>query len=40
MLGFLGGVSWAILVARICQVYPNATASTLVNKFFKVYSMW
>ncbi|XP_062415561.1 poly(A) polymerase type 3-like [Pungitius pungitius] len=40
MLGFLGGVSWAILVARICQLYPNATASTLVNKFFKVYSMW
>uniref|UniRef100_A0A3Q3S160 polynucleotide adenylyltransferase n=1 Tax=Mastacembelus armatus TaxID=205130 RepID=A0A3Q3S160_9TELE len=40
MLGFLGGISWAILVARICQLYPNATASTLVMKFFKVYSMW
>uniref|UniRef100_A0A4W6DAL5 Poly(A) polymerase n=1 Tax=Lates calcarifer TaxID=8187 RepID=A0A4W6DAL5_LATCA len=40
MLGFLGGISWAILVARICQVYPNAIASTLVIKFFKVYSMW
>ncbi|XP_068173576.1 poly(A) polymerase beta-like [Antennarius striatus] len=40
ILGFLGGVSWAILVARICQVYPNATASTLVIKFFKVFSMW
>ncbi|XP_060950423.1 poly(A) polymerase type 3-like [Limanda limanda] len=39
-LGFLGGVSWAILVARICQVYPNVTASTLVMKFFRVYSMW
>ncbi|KAK2856487.1 hypothetical protein Q5P01_005222 [Channa striata] len=39
-LGFLGGVSWAILVARICQLYPNATVSTLVIKFFKVYSMW
>ncbi|XP_075940181.1 poly(A) polymerase type 3-like [Anarhichas minor] len=40
VLGFLGGVSWAILVARICQVYPNATASTVIIKFFKVYNMW
>uniref|UniRef100_A0A3P8UHZ5 polynucleotide adenylyltransferase n=1 Tax=Cynoglossus semilaevis TaxID=244447 RepID=A0A3P8UHZ5_CYNSE len=40
MLGFLGGISLAILVARICQLYPNAAASTLVIKFFKVYSMW
>uniref|UniRef100_A0A3Q3FJC4 polynucleotide adenylyltransferase n=1 Tax=Kryptolebias marmoratus TaxID=37003 RepID=A0A3Q3FJC4_KRYMA len=39
MLGFLGGISWAVLVARICQVYPNATTSTMVFKFFKVYSM-
>ncbi|XP_040903094.1 poly(A) polymerase alpha-like [Toxotes jaculatrix] len=39
-LGFLGGVSWAILVARICQLFPNAIASTLVIKFFKICSMW
>ncbi|KAB0403348.1 hypothetical protein E2I00_015865, partial [Balaenoptera physalus] len=31
ILGFLGGVSWAMLVARTCQLYPNAIASTLVN---------
>uniref|UniRef100_A0A8C3BP31 polynucleotide adenylyltransferase n=1 Tax=Cairina moschata TaxID=8855 RepID=A0A8C3BP31_CAIMO len=40
MLGFLGGVSWAMLVARTCQLYPNALASTLVNKFFLVFSKW
>lgn len=40
VLGYLGGVSWAMLVARTCQLYPNATASTLVHKFFLVFSQW
>jgi len=40
VLGFLGGVSWAMLVARTCQLYPNATASTIVQKFFLVFSSW
>lgn len=40
MLGFLGGVSWAMLTARICQLYPNATSSVILEKFFKVWSMW
>jgi poly(A) polymerase len=39
-LGFFGGVTWAMLVARICQLYPNAVAATLVHKFFYVYSQW
>ncbi|XP_027139698.1 poly(A) polymerase type 3 isoform X1 [Larimichthys crocea] len=39
-LGFLGGVSWAIMVAWICQLYPNAAPSTLVKKFFWVYTRW
>uniref|UniRef100_A0A663EIX1 polynucleotide adenylyltransferase n=1 Tax=Aquila chrysaetos chrysaetos TaxID=223781 RepID=A0A663EIX1_AQUCH len=37
MLGFLGRVSWAMLVARTCQLYPNALATTLVKKFFLVF---
>ncbi|KAF2364384.1 Poly(A) polymerase central domain [Trinorchestia longiramus] len=40
VLGYLGGVSWAMLVARTCQLYPNAAASTLVEKFFLVFSKW
>ncbi|XP_046847598.1 poly(A) polymerase type 3-like [Xenia sp. Carnegie-2017] len=40
VLGFLGGVSWAMLVARTCQLYPNAAPSTLVEKLFLVFSKW
>lgn len=40
VLGFLGGVSWAMLTARVCQLYPNAAPSTLLQKFFLVYLKW
>ena len=40
VLGYLGGVSWAMLVARVCQLYPNAAAATLVQKFFLVFLKW
>ncbi|KAL5288536.1 hrg family protein [Megaselia abdita] len=39
-LGYFGGVTWAMLVARTCQLYPNAVAATLVHKFFLVFSRW
>lgn len=40
VMGYLGGVSWALLVARICQLYPNAAPSFLLSRFFRVYEMW
>ncbi|KAI0253510.1 Poly(A) polymerase central domain-containing protein [Lactifluus subvellereus] len=38
--GFLGGVAWSILVARICQLYPNAVAGTIVIRFFIIMYQW
>ena len=40
VMGFLGGVAWAMLVARICQLYPNASAGTIVSKFFNIMYKW
>jgi len=39
-LGYLGGVSWAILTARVCQLYPAANASQIVSNFFLFYHIW
>jgi poly(A) polymerase len=40
VLGFLGGVNYAILVAFLCQLYTKACTFTVVQKFFNVLSMW
>ena len=40
ILGYLGGISWAILVSKICQLFPNLDSLTTVDIFFKVYSLW
>lgn len=40
VLGFFGGISWAILVARLCQLYPYFNTAALVKRFFKLYERW
>ncbi|KAK6863451.1 Poly(A) polymerase PAPa [Candida tropicalis] len=40
VFGFPGGVAWAMLVARICQLYPNAVSAVIIEKFFHIYSQW
>ena len=39
-LGFFGGITWSLLVARVCQLYPNYSPSQLVNRFFLFYLQW
>ena len=39
-MGYLGGVACALLTARICQLYPNASASSIITRFFKIYQQW
>lgn len=40
VLGYLGGVNYAILVAYICLLYPKACPAVLIHKFFMVYLRW
>jgi hypothetical protein len=40
VLGFLGGVAWAICVARVCQLFPNAAPALVVTKFFAIIASW
>ena len=40
ILGFLGGVQWALLVARTCQLYPRAAPAALVQRLFVVFKHW
>ncbi|KAF2864988.1 Poly(A) polymerase central domain-containing protein [Massariosphaeria phaeospora] len=40
VFGYPGGVAWAIMVARICQLYPFACGATIVSKFFNLMLKW
>ncbi|KAF2276848.1 Poly(A) polymerase [Westerdykella ornata] len=40
VFGYPGGVAWAIMVARICQLYPFACGATILSKFFNLMMKW
>jgi len=40
VLGYPGGVAWAIVTARTCQFFPNACPAVLVEKFFWFCEKW
>lgn len=40
IMGFPGGVAWAMLLARVCQLYPKATPSVIILKFFNIMERW
>lgn len=40
VLGFLGGVNFAILVAQISALYINACPFTIVQRFFAMFAAW
>ncbi|MGK3739623.1 MAG: poly(A) polymerase Pap1 [Bacillariaceae sp.] len=40
VLGFLGGVNWAIMVAHVCKRYPIYGPSSLLRTFFQTYATW
>lgn len=40
VMGYLGGINWAILVARVCQLFPAALPAKLLRCFFRVMDKW
>jgi poly(A) polymerase len=39
-LGFLGGIALAIMVAKMCQLFPRYSVPLLLREFFSLYSCW
>mmetsp|Transcript_6513 Transcript_6513/g.20203 ORF Transcript_6513/g.20203 Transcript_6513/m.20203 type:complete len:628 (+) Transcript_6513:262-2145(+) len=39
-MGYFGGVNFNILVALVCQLFPKATPSYLLCKFFHIFAKW
>lgn len=40
VLGYIGGVTWAMLVAKVCIANPNTPVNKLLSIFFQFYSTY
>ena len=40
VLGFLGGVNWALLVAFVCKQHKLSSTSYILRCFFRTFSTW
>ncbi|XP_037425156.1 nuclear poly(A) polymerase 3-like [Triticum dicoccoides] len=40
LVGFFAGIHLAVLGAYVCRRHPNATANTLLCRFFEIFSHW
>ena len=40
VMGFFGGINWAILVAKVAQKFPKHPPSSLLRIFFQFYATW
>jgi poly(A) polymerase len=38
--GYLGGAAISIMLAKICQLYPNYSCLQLIDRFFFIYANW
>ena len=38
--GYLGGAAFSIMLAKICQLYPNYSCLQLLDRFFFIFANW
>uniref|UniRef100_A0A7S3E9U5 Poly(A) polymerase n=1 Tax=Rhodosorus marinus TaxID=101924 RepID=A0A7S3E9U5_9RHOD len=40
ILGYLGGISWTIMTAKVCTIYHPSPPAVLLYKFFQLFAMY
>lgn len=38
--GYMGGVAYALCMAKVCQMHPSLSAFEIIEKFFDVFTKW